>query len=269
MPTNSSYVPEEILSAKRKMLAGYYAHIMALDEQFARLDQCLRDLNIADDTLVVFTSDHGDMLGNHGHYFKSQPWRESVGIPMLMRWPGKIPQGRVTDGPISLIDLSASLIALAGAEVPDAMQGNDLSAFILGDESAAADSVFINFAANVHCIPSPPFRGVITRRHTYAETVQGPWLLYDDRADPFQQNNLISWANKDDPAISRLQQDMHAKLAYWLQRTDDAFEDGDVLNDRYQPGHIGGVLPMEPCPAYFPADRAGTASAPGCFNPQR
>ena len=257
MDTNSIYVPGEVMQAKKEILAGYYAHIMALDDQLARLEECLKAQGLYENTIVVFTSDHGDMLGNQNQYYKSQPWRESVGIPLLARWPGRIPEGRVTDAPISLIELTSSLISMTGTEIPDAMEGDDLSALILGDESAAPDSVFINFAPDVHCIPSPPFRGVVTRTHTYAETVEGPWLLYDDKADPFQKNNLISWSNRDNPEIVALQQEMHKKLAYWLERTNDPFEDGDTVSDKYQPGHVGGVLPLKPVADYFPPGKAG------------
>ncbi len=255
METNSVYVPSEVMQAKREIIAGYYAHIMALDEQLARLEVTLKEQDLYDNTIVVFTADHGDMLGNHDQYYKSQPWRESVGVPLLMRWPENIPQNRVTDAPISLIELTSSLIALTGTNIPSAIEGDDLSALILGDESSAPDSVFINFAPDVHCIPSPPFRGVVTRTHTYAENVDGPWLLYDDKADPFQKNNLITWANHNNPEVVELQQSLHKKVEYWLKRTNDPFEDGDVVSDKYQPGHVGGVLPHEPSPEYFLAAR--------------
>lgn len=251
METNSIYVPAEIMQAKKEILAGYYAHIMALDDQLARLEETLKEQGVYENTIVVFTADHGDMLGNQNQYYKSQPWRESVGVPLLMRWPGQIPAGRVTDAPLSLIELTSSLISMTGTSIPGAMQGDDFSALILGDESVAPDSVFINFVPEVRCIPSPPFRGVVTRTHTYAETVEGPWLLYDDQSDPFQKKNLISWPNRDNPEIVALQQELHRKLEYWLERTNDPFEDGNTINDKYQPGHIGGVLPIEDPPDYF------------------
>ncbi|MBK1880510.1 sulfatase family protein [Pelagicoccus mobilis] len=262
METNSIYVPDEVMQAKKEILAGYYAHIMAIDDQLGRLEAHLKELDLYENTIVVFTSDHGDMLGNKEHYFKSQPWRESVGIPLLMRWPGHIPEGRVSDAPISLIELTSSLVALSGSDIPEGMQGDDLSALILGDESAAPDSVFINFMVDVHCIPTPPFRGVVTRTHTYAESPKGPWLVYDDKADPLQKNNLITWANRDNPEVVALQKQLHAKLQYWLERTNDPFDDGDMVSDQYMPGHRGGVLPFAEVPDYFPAERAGkTAGA--------
>lgn len=251
METNSRYIPSELMEAKKRMLSGYYAHIMALDSQLGRIETALKELGLRENTIVVFTSDHGDMLGNHEAYFKSQPWRESVGVPLLIRWPGQIPQRRVSNAPISLIDLTASLIALTGTDIPTEMEGDDLSALILGDEEAAPDSVFINFPVNVHQIPTPPFRGIITRSHTYAESPDGPWLLYHDAVDPFQKDNLLTWANRDRREVVELQQAMHRKLVRWLERTGDPFEDGDTVSDKYQPGHIGGVLPDEPDPDYF------------------
>ncbi|MBK1879638.1 sulfatase family protein [Pelagicoccus mobilis] len=262
METNSIYVPEEVMQAKRDFIAGYYAHVMALDDQVARLEATLKEQGLYEDTIVVFTSDHGDMLGNHEQYYKSQPWRESVGIPLLMRWPGHIPAGRVSDAPISLIELTSSLISMTGTEVPEGMHGDDLSALILGDESAAPDSVFINFAVDVDCIPTPAFRGVVTRTHTYAETVEGPWLLYDDKADPLQKNNLITWTNRDNEAIVALQSQLKEKLQHWLERTEDPFDDGDTVSDKYMPGHTGGRLPLIPAPDYFPTERGGRTA--GC-----
>lgn len=251
METNSIYVPSEIMQAKKEILAGYYAHVMALDDQIARLEQTLKQQGLYENTIIVFTSDHGDMLGNHEQYYKSQPWRESIGIPLLIRWPNKIPKGRITDAPFSLIELTTSLLALTETDIPEAMQGDDLSALILGNESAALDSVFINFAVDVHCIPAPPFRGIVTRTHTYAETVEGPWLLYDDKVDPFQKNNLITWANRDEQCVFQLQQDLHKRLNAWLERLKDPFDDGDSVSDKYQPGHLGGVLPIQGPPEYF------------------
>ena len=254
LPNNSPYEPAEVRQAKRRMLAGYYAHITALDGQMGRLLRFLDETpdprdpakKLAETTLVVFGSDHGDMLGSHGQYFKSQPQRESVGVPLIMRWPGRIPAGRVTDGPISLVDYMPSLLALSGTAVPPEAEGEDLAAFILGDESRAQDSVWINFPVDVKIIHSPPFRGVVTRDHTYAVTREGPWCLYDDKKDPFQRHNLISWAARDSPAVAALQQKMQERVDAWLARTGDPFEDGDRVSDRYQPGHRNGVLPQVP-----------------------
>ena len=120
----------------------------------------------------------------------------------------------------------------------------DLASFILGDETKAQGSVWINFPVDVKIIHSPPFRGVVTRDHTYAVTREGPWCLFDNKKDPFQRHNLISWAARDNPEVVALQRELQAKVDAWLVRTNDPFEDGDWVNDRYQPGHRDGVLPQ-------------------------
>ena len=252
LPNNSPYEPGEVKVAKRKMLAGYYAHITALDGQLGRLLQFLDETpdprapekRLAETTIVVFGSDHGDMLGSHGQYVKGQPYKESTGVPLIMRWPGRISAGRCSDGPISLVDLMPSLLALSGVEIPPQAEGEDLALFILGDESRAQDSVWINFPVDVTIIHSPPFRGVVTRDHTYAVTREGPWCLFDNKQDPFQRSNLISWAARDSPEVVALQQKLQEKVDAWLQRTSDPFETGDQVSDRYQPGHRDGVLPQ-------------------------
>lgn len=241
--TNSRYVPTEIREAKMRILAGYYAHITALDQQLERLMTALKKNRLTENTIVVFTSDHGDMLGNHGRYFKSQPWRESVGIPLLMKWPGHIPAGRVTRGPISIVDFMPTLLTMVGAGIPSDCEGVDSSRFVLGDDQAAQDSVFINFAPRVAIIEDTPFRGVVTDRYTYAETKDGPFIMYDDKTDPAQKKNLLHWNFIDDKEVIALQKNLSLKLRAWLNRTNDSFEDGDEINARLQPGHTGGVLP--------------------------
>jgi arylsulfatase A-like enzyme len=84
-------------STIRDILAGYYAHCSAVDAAFGRIMQALDRLGLRQNTLVIFTSDHGDMLFSHGHGWKGKPWRESVGIPMLMRWPGRTDRVRGPD----------------------------------------------------------------------------------------------------------------------------------------------------------------------------
>jgi arylsulfatase A-like enzyme len=242
--STSRYVPREILNAKKQVVAGYYAHISALDEQVGRLLEFLKAHQLTDNTLIVFTSDHGDMLGNHEAWYKSQPWRESIGIPLLVRWPGHIPADRVTKAPVSLVDLMPTILSLVGLPIPAGTEGANLAALMKGDEKAAPNSVFINFLSHVAVIPNPPFRGVVTATHTYSEDDHGqPWLLYDDEHDPQQTNNLISWSSRNNPEVVALQKIMHTKLASWMRRLGDTGENGDAINARYMPGSTEGQFP--------------------------
>jgi arylsulfatase A-like enzyme len=186
----------------------------------------------ADNTIVVFSSYHGCMLFNHDRGWKCKPWRESVGVPLIMRWPGHIPAGRASGGPISLVDHMPSLLSMVGAAVPEEVEGLDLSRYILGEESAAPDSVFINHPLVPSDYSYPEWRGVVTQTHTYARTREEAWMLYDDIADPMQTVNLAN-----DPAHAALQGRLDAELQEWLVRTRDPFEPSAVVAEKYLQGH--------------------------------
>jgi arylsulfatase A-like enzyme len=186
----------------------------------------------------VFGSDHGDMLFSQSHGWKCKPWRESIGVPLIVRWPGRVPAGRVTGGPISIVDHAPTLLALADAPPLAGAEGVDVSAFVLGDESAAPDSVFLSFPVIPAGYSNGAWRGVVTRTHTYARCRDHEWILYDDAADPFQLNNLIG-----SPEHEPLRQAMAAKLQDWLDRLGDAFEPARTVADRCYRGHVNMEMP--------------------------
>ena len=81
----------------REAIAGYYAHVTALDRNVGRLLAALDRLGLAEDTIVVFSSYHGDMLWAHGRRNRQQPYEESIRIPLIMRWPGRLPAAKIED----------------------------------------------------------------------------------------------------------------------------------------------------------------------------
>jgi len=192
----------------RQDLWGYYAQTTFLDDQFQRLLDTIAELGVADDTIVVFTSDHGDMHGSHGLYKKQWPWNEAIKIPFVIRYPGSVPGGTRVDAPINVIDVMPTLLGLAGLPVPEPVEGADLSPFLTGKRQDPPESVLIMNPCPFSIGDSrgddqyPDFRGmrfeyrgVITDRYTYVRTIDGPWMLYDNREDPYQLANLIDDAD--------------------------------------------------------------------------
>ncbi|MFC1734716.1 sulfatase-like hydrolase/transferase [Candidatus Hydrogenedentota bacterium] len=232
---------EEHDNKKRTTLAGYYAHVTAMDHCFGRLMRCIEEQQLTENTVVVFTSDHGDMLFSQNRGWKGKPWRESVGIPLLMRWPEHVSANRLTDGPIGLVDLMPTLLALAGVDVPEDAEGLDLSAFVLGDDDAAPETEYINFPCMPHWFKDPTWRGVVTRTHTFVATREGPWLLYDDANDPFQMENLV-----DLPEVAEIQSVLEDKLQEWLTLTEDDFPTAREIADRFCVYHRNNVVPQAP-----------------------
>mgnify|MGYP001123020116 CR=1 FL=1 len=219
-------VPETDRDKARKTLAGYYAHIAALDDCIGELLDTLRQSAIERDTILVFTSDHGDMLYSHGGQKKQQPWDESIRVPLLLRYPRVLgPEGKTIETPINTPDIMPTLLGLSGLSIPETVEGTDFSGVLRGT-SPASES-----AALIMC-PSPfgqwtrarggrEYRGVRTRRHTYVRDLKGPWLLYDNERDPYQLDNLC---NK--PEHAALQASLDALLAKRLKETRDEFLSG-------------------------------------------
>jgi len=227
-------VPDFIKADARRNLAGYYAHCSALDHAFGRLMTALGRAGLSENTLVLFASDHGDFVGAHGLHDKQGPWDEAIRVPFLLRAPGRLNPG-VSDILIDHPDILPTLCALAGLEAPAGIQGRDLSPHLRAgttppDDCAllAAYHTFGNWPNQPRCHPEIPalfhareYRGLRTRQYTYLEDLRGPWLLYDNQADPHQLRNRI-----DDPG-HRAQREA---LAAQLRRRREA------LGDEFLPG---------------------------------
>jgi len=173
-------------------LQGYYAHITALDEQIGRLLDFLEESGQAENTVFVFTSDHGDMLGSHGQQRKQRPWEESVHVPFLLRCPMQAAAGAAPDALLNVWDQLPTLLGLLGVPVPETAQGLDFSPIIRGEPGPDPEATLISIIAHFGEYQGEEWRGVRTKRHTYVRRVSGPWLLYDNEADPYQQENLIN-----------------------------------------------------------------------------
>lgn len=216
-------VPPDCAAKARRDLAGYYAHISALDRCVGDLRQTLAETGLAENTLFVFTSDHGDMLGSQGQQRKQRPWDESILIPFHLRWPAGLGDGpRTVEKFLDAPDIMPTLLALAGLAVPETVEGMDLTSFIDGRPPPEDDGALMTcvspFGEFIRRQGGREYRGIRTARYTYVRDLEGPWLLYDNRADPYQLNNLVNR-----PESAEAQGHLDAILSRRLAETDDAF----------------------------------------------
>ena len=116
----------------RRARAAYYGLVTFMDEQIGRLLQALSGTAFAKDTAVVYLSDHGEMAGEHGMWWKSSFYEGSVRVPMLWSWPGRFPEGRVIPRVTSLLDVGPTLLDLAGADLLPGASGRSLAGFLSG-----------------------------------------------------------------------------------------------------------------------------------------
>ena len=205
---------------------GYHAHVSAIDEELGRIMAKLDELGLADNTIVVYTADHGSMLGSHAKGDKRHPYQEAIKVPFIARWPKGIPTGRRSDLLLGTIDIMPTLCGLAGLPIPKVCQGQDLSPSFRGEKSVEPESQFIMHIcadANDGEKPwAPYFRGVTTGRYTYTvhagELGQGTWQLFDNEVDPYQMNNLA-----EDTSMAPVKKELVAMLADWLKQSDDPY----------------------------------------------
>lgn len=125
-----------------KNIAGYYGLCSALDACVGKLMRTLDELQLAEDTIVVFTSDQGDMLGSHGLENGNEFYEESAHIPLLVRYPPRIKAGSRNDALLSNVDYMPTLLAMSGAAIPEGVQGRNLAGQWTGAKSERPESIF-------------------------------------------------------------------------------------------------------------------------------
>jgi len=219
-------VPEKFSEKARESIAGYYAHIAALNDCMGDILHTLKECNIEENTILVFTSDHGDMLYSHGQTKKQRPWDESIRVPFLLSFP-KIHgnTGKEIYMPINTPDIMPTLLGLSGIPIPDSVEGTDYSDVLRGTKSEENEAAFLTLPVPFHQwgyrVGGREYRGIRTKRYTYVKDLKGPWLLYDNKDDPYQLNNLCN-----NPEFAQIQQKLDFILKKKLQERNDEFLPG-------------------------------------------
>lgn len=166
-------------------LWSYYRHVEMVDGEIGRILQALRDSGRDQDTVIVFTSDHGEGMACHQMVRKSSPYDESARVPMLVSFPGEIPENRIdTDHLASGLDIVPTLCDFAGIYAPAKMRGRSLMPLLTGKASSWDRNVFVE-------IPSDRGRVVRTPRYKYISYDQDAAdQLFDMEKDPGETKNL-------------------------------------------------------------------------------
>ncbi|MDN5213385.1 sulfatase [Fulvivirgaceae bacterium BMA12] len=195
---------------------GYFASVTGIDDQFGRILQALKSTGLEEDTLVVFTSDHGEMLGSHGLMTKNQCYEESFGIPLLMRWKGRLLPRR-DDLLIGTPDLMPTLLALLGLgdKIPAGIHGKDLSAAVQNEKQAHRPEIawYFNASNNARGLRTHKMSCFFDRKKDATTD-----LLFNLNDDPYQMHNLAK-------ARPDLLKEFGAQTYEWLKNIGDDFSD--------------------------------------------
>ena len=209
----------------RKDIRHYYAAITGIDNQFGRLMRCLEKQGLKDNTLVIFTADHGNCLGRHRQISKNNIYEESMRVPLLMRLPGII-RPRKDSLLFSTVDMYPTLLDFAGLKqaIPSDLDGTNL-ADAIRDGKGARPKFQPYYQTEASCretkLPNYGRRGIRTLRYVlnldYLPSKGGfhNIMLFDLKKDPFELNNLAT----ERPEL--IKQLIEKHLRPWLEKTSD------------------------------------------------
>lgn len=204
----------------RKITAAYYAMIEQVDHAIGRMLDTLKETGQDKNTIVIYHSDHGEMLGDHGIYLKGPYFYEQViRVPFIIRWPEGYKSGLKSDALVELADLAPTLLEAAGIPIPYGMQGRPMTKLLKGETSTHRSAVYSEFYnANFEYDPTPWATMVRTDRYKlFVYHSLGGWgELYDLERDPWEFNNL--WNQQGARSV---QTEMQALLIARMSETID------------------------------------------------
>lgn len=204
LPASKAWTPDNFAMSdedQRKMIRAYYAATSFMDVQVGRVVDALQDMGLADDTIVVFASDHGFLLGEHGQWMKNILWEEADRVPLIIRVPGTKMAGKRSPRTVELLDLYPTLTDLAGLPHYARNEGTSLSPLLRDPTNRAWTKPALSQVRGG--------RSVRTERWRYTEWEQGQLgrELYDHIQDPRELQNLA-----DDPQYAAVVSQLHGLL---------------------------------------------------------
>ncbi|GLX68215.1 sulfatase family protein [Paenibacillus glycanilyticus] len=193
---------------KKKLVAVYYGMVSMMDKYIGTILDKLDDLGMADNTIVVFTTDHGHFFGQHGLQAKGGfHYEDLLKLPFIVRYPGRVPAGHVSPSIQSLVDLAPTFLSFCGIPVPSAMTGVDQKDVWLGRKSSARDHAICEFRHEATTIHQKTYIGERYKITVYYNQTYGE--IFDLQEDPGELRNL--W---NDPAHAPLKAELLLKYIW-------------------------------------------------------
>jgi arylsulfatase A-like enzyme len=213
----------------------YFAMLANVDDNVGRLMKFLEESGLAGNTIFVFATDHGEMLASQGRYNKMVPYAEAVDIPLIVRWPKRIPAGLTSDALYTPMDHLPTLASLCGLPIPSIVNGMSLSQAVLGRQGPERDAALtMNYVSHWDYPETntewPEWRGIRTKQYTYVRWLNGAEELYDNLADPLQMRNLFD-GRRAPEVMTRLR----LRLKDLLAESRDEFPPGSAYAEWFTP----------------------------------
>ncbi|MDE3742054.1 sulfatase [Maribacter polysaccharolyticus] len=209
-----------------RYMKDYLRTIQSVDDGVGQVLDYLKENGLEENTIVVYTSDQGFYLGEHGWFDKRFMYEESFRTPILMKYPKEIKPGTVVDGLVQNIDFAPTFLDYAGVDIDESIQGESLRKLVKGEASEWRDALYYTYYEFPGEHHVKRHYGVRTDRykliHFYYDLDE--WELYDLEKDPSEMHNVYN-----DPAYAEVREEMHVQLE--AMRT--KYGDSDVLNQEH------------------------------------
>jgi len=224
---NPNITEDELTRAMyQEYIKGYYRLVKSVDDNVARVLEYLDESGLAENTLVLFTSDQGFSLGEHGFYNKQWMYEPSLHQPLLVRYPGVIDAGAVHESMVNHVDLAPTLLDFAGLQIPDDLQGYSLKPILKGKADKVREASYYHFYEHGRRLPE--MVGVRTERYKliHYPTMDDPykWELFDLEKDPDELQNEYR-----NPEFKEVRERMEVALRKLITDLEDPVELPDLM----------------------------------------
>ena len=223
-------LPENYARQVDAFQRAYYAQTASIDRNVGRMMQALDEHGLAQNTIFVFTSDHGEMFGAHGRRAKYIFYEEAARVPFLMRWPGHIHAKSTSDALLGTPDIMPTLLSMLNLPIPRAVEGSDLSRQVLGRGGSGPEAAYMQgMGTTAAWQDGTEWRAMRDHEYKYATyRKDGSELLFHNRRDPYQLRNLAT--EKSASATLRAYRERSQK---WRKERNDTFESCTWYRDHW------------------------------------
>ncbi|MDC1105736.1 sulfatase [Prolixibacteraceae bacterium] len=214
-----------------RYIKDYLSTIQSVDDGVGELLNYIEKEGLSKNTIIVYTSDQGFYLGEHGWFDKRWMYEESFRTPILMKYPKEIKPGTIEDGLIQNIDFAPTFLDYANVEIPKDMQGESFRPILNGEKEDWRDALYYTYYEHHGAHSVQRHHGIRTHRykliHFYYDCDN--WELYDLKDDPKEMHNLYG-----DPNYVEIQKELHQKL----ESIREKYEDSDAIDQKYIQEHL-------------------------------
>lgn len=203
----------------REHRAGYLGNLAYVDTCVGEVYQALERLGLVNNTIVIYTSDHGEMDGEHGLYQKFSLFDPSIKVPLIVSQPGRLPEGKTSDALVEYLGIWPTLSELTGASMPENIDAHSFAKFVRNPSMRGPEAIFAeyNLRSRSDCYM------VRTQRYKYNYNYGDIGELYDLEADPGETANQIN-----NPSLTRVRSQLHDRLTAWYDPEKNPYRGTDL-----------------------------------------